>query len=361
MKITRIETLHVRLAAPNKGRVSLTHPVVSESTELIAVVVHDEANNSGLGFTTTTTAGKALRQLIDNDLAPSLIGEEATAIERLYARTQTRFRSVGWAGLVARAYAAIDIALWDLKAKQAGLPLSQLLGGMRDAVPCFVGDLAPLGTDSAQTLKAARPFLEQGVLGVSVEVGSGDVNSDADRVQQIRDGLGESAWLGISGDGRYDLATAMAMAHFYEDDVGIDWIDAPIPTTDHVGYRRLAERMEVPLALGATFTEREDFRTILEQGNVRVLRPDVLRLGGITPFLKIAALADAFHVTLVPYRLPEIGVHLACALPNVPMAEYGSWLTSAFAQPCQPTNGKLAPLNAPGHGWVLREGMKDEG
>lgn len=361
MKITRIESLHFRLPAVNKGRVSLTHPVANEATEMIAVTVHGDANTSGLGFTTTTTAAKALRQLIDNDLAPLLIGEDANAIERLYARTQTRFRSVGWNGLVARAYAALDIALWDLKAKQAGLPLSQLLGGMRDSVPCFVGDLAPLGTDPGQTLKAAKPFMEQGVLGVSVEVGGGDVNADADLVQQIRDGLGESAWLGISVDGRYDLATAMAMAHFYEDDVGIDWIDSPVPITDHVGYRRLAERMEVPLAIGATFSERDDFRTILEHGNIRVLRPDVLRLGGITPFLKIAALAEAYHVTLVPYRLPEIGVHLACALPNVPMAEYGSWLAAAFTQPCQPTNGKLTPLNGSGHGWVLKQGLKDEG
>ena len=188
------------------------------------------------------------------------------------------------------------------------------------------------------------------MLGVAVEVGGGDVQLDADRVQQIRDGLGESAWLGIAVDGRYDLGTALAMAHFYEEDVGIDWIDFPIPVEDRVGYRRLAERMEVPLALGSTFDDRDDFRRVLEAGEVRVLRPDALRLGGITPLLKVAAMAEAFHVAVVPYRLPEIGVHLACGLPNVPMAEWGTWLSPAFAEPVAPQQGKLLPRAVPGHG-----------
>jgi len=191
------------------------------------------------------------------------------------------------------------------------------------------------------------------VLGVAVDVGGGDVQLDADRVQQVRDGLGESAWLGIAADGRYDLGTALAMAHFYEEDVGIDWIDTPLPADDRVGYRRLAERMEVPLAVGSSFDDRDAFRRAVEVEAVRVLRPDPLRLGGISPVLKVAAVAEAFHVSVVPFRLPEVGVHLACALPNVPMAEWGSWLAAGFAEPVAPRQGKLVPPDRPGHGLEL--------
>src|SRR5207237_6958137 len=106
---------------------------------------------------------------------------------------------------------------------------------------CVAGGLAVLGTDAHQTVTAAKPLVDQGVLGVAVDVGGGDVQLDADRVQQIRDGLGESAWLGVSADGRYDLGTALAMAHFYEEDIGIDWIETPLPPDDRVGYERLAE------------------------------------------------------------------------------------------------------------------------
>ena len=351
MNITRVETIALALPA-GRGRVSLTDPAPAP-TSVVAVHLHTDTPLVGLGFTTATVGHLALQILLDSDLGPLVTGEDPMEVERLFAKAQGRFRSTGWAGLAARAYAAIDIALWDLRAKAAGLPLFRLIGGSRTSAACFAGDLAAIGTDAHQTVKTARPLIDQGVLGVAVDVGGGDVQLDADRVQQIRDGIGESAWLGIAVDGRYDLGTALAMAHFYEEDVGIDWFDSPLPTDDRVGYQRLAERMEVPLAVGARFDDRDAFRRAVEAGAVRVFRPDPLRLGGITPLLKVAALAEAFHVSVVPFRLPEVGVHLACGLPNVPMAEWGSWLSSTFADPIVPRAGKLVPPDRPGHGFEL--------
>jgi L-alanine-DL-glutamate epimerase-like enolase superfamily enzyme len=351
MNITRVDTIVLALPAV-RARVSLTEPAPAP-TSFVAVRLHTDTSHVGLGFTTAPVGGRAIQVLLDADLAPLVVGEDPTETERLFAKAQGRFRSTGWAGVAARAYAAIDIALWDLKSRAAGLPLFRLLGGSRTSAACFAGDLAPLGTDAQQTIKSARPLVDQGVLGVAVDVGGGDVQLDADRVQQIRDGLGESAWLGISADGRYDLGTALAMAHFYEEDVGIDWIDTPLPTDDRLGYQRLAERMEVPLAAGSSFDDRDAFRRALEAAAVRIFRPDPLRLGGITPLIKIAALAEAFHVSVVPYRLPEVGVHLACGVSNVPMAESGSWLAAAFIGPVAPQQGKLVPPDRPGHGLEL--------
>lgn len=352
MNITRVETIQLSLPAV-RSRVSLADPKPPAHTTFVAVQLHTDSDHVGLGFTTTPVAGFAVRNLIESELSALVVGEDAIETERHFARAQSRFRLAGWSGLASRAYAAIDIALWDLKAKAAGLPLFKLLGGARSAASCFAGDLAPLGADAQHTDRSAMSLVEQGMLGVAIDVGSGDVQLDADRVQQIRDGLGESAWLGIAADGRYDLGTALAMAHFYEEDVGIDWFDFPIPVDDRVGYLRLAERMEVPLALGSSFDDRDAFLRILENGAVRVLRPDLLRLGGLTPLLKVVSLAEAFHVAVVPYRLPEIGVHLACGLPGVPMAEWGSWLAGAFSEPVSPRNGKLAPSTRAGHGMVL--------
>ena len=351
MNITRVETIHLALPAA-RARVSLTDPAPAPTT-VVAVRLHTDTPHVGLGFTAALVGGAAVRSLLEADLAPLVVGEDPTETERLFAKAQGRCRAAGWAGLAARAYAAIDIALWDLRAKAAGLPLFRLLGASRPAAPCFAGDLAGLGTDAHQTINAAQPLLAEGMLGVAVDVGSGDVQMDADRVQQVRDALGESAWLGIAADGRYDLGTALAMAHFYEEDVGIDWIDTPLSPEDRVGYQRLAERMEVPLAVGSSFDDRDAFRRALEAGAARVLRPDPLRLGGITPLLKVAALADAFHVSVVPHRLPEVGVHLACALPNAPMAEWGSWLAGAFAEPVAHRQGKLVPPDRAGHGLVV--------
>lgn len=352
MNITRVETSLITVPQA-RSRVSLSDPKPPSNTSVVAVHLHTDSNHVGLGFTTSPVAGPVLRGLIDSELSPLVVGEDPNDTERHLARAQNRFRATGWPGLASRAYAAIDIALWDLKGKAAGLPLYRLIGGARPAASCFIGDLATLGIEAEQTIRSAAPWLSQGVLGVAIEVGGGDVQLDADRVQQIRDGLGESAWIGIAADGRYDLGTALAMAHFYEEDVGIDWFDFPIPIDDRVGHRRLAERMEVPLAIGSTFDDRDVFLRTLQQGDIRVLRPDPLRLGGITPVLKLAALAEAYQVKMVPYRLPEIGVHLACGLPNVPMAEWGSWLAPVFTEAVQPKNGKLVPPARAGHGMVL--------
>lgn len=350
MKITRVETQ--LLMRSTRSKVSLTDATPSRM-HILVVRIHTDTEHVGLGFTSTFAAAEPLRLLISGELAPLILDEEASDIERLFVRMQSRFRGAGWLGLTSRGYAAIDIALWDLKAKGMGLPLCKLFGGSRSAAPCFIGDVANLGEDSSYTISEAKPLLDKGVLGVSIDVGSGNVQQDADRVQQIRDGLGDEAWIGVTADGRYDLGTALAMAHFYEEDVGIDWFDSPIPVEDRVGYRRLAERMEVPLAIGSSLEDRDAFFRALQEGNVRVLRPDLLRIGGITPFLKIAAMAEPFHVPVVPFRLPEIGVHLACGLANVPMVEWGNWTSKIFAEPTTPKDGKLVPPSRSGHGMEL--------
>lgn len=352
MRITQIDVALYTVPS-QRTRVSLTEPRANTPPEVLVVQVHTEGPHVGLGFAPAAAGGRALRALVEHDLAPGVVGESALEVDKLLTKSQARFRGTGFPGLAARGHAAIDIALWDLKAKSANLPLWRFWGGSRSASPAFLADVATLGADTGQALKAARPLLEKGAMGVAVEVGSGDVQQDADRVQQVRDAVGESAWLGVSVDGRYDLGTALALAHFYEDDVGIDWIDFPIAADDRIGYQRLAERMEVSLAIGSSFNERADFKRTLDLGLVRVLRPDLYRLGGLTPLLKVAALAEAHPVTVVPYRCPELSAHLACGLPNVPMLEWGSWLGNMFATGPQWKDGKVAPPDAPGHGLEL--------
>jgi L-talarate/galactarate dehydratase len=352
MKIARIETLVGKVAGGKKINLNETRP---ESASIVAVRVHTDTKLVGIGFTSSVNGAEAIRKLIDGEMAPSLVGDSPLDHERLLAKTKQRFRATGWAGLIARAYAAIDVALWDLKGKIAKLPIHLLLGGARTAAPCFVGDLAPLGCDAAATIKSASKLLEQGVLGVGIDVGGGEMQLDADRVQQIRDGLGESAWLGINAGGRYDMATALAMGHFYEEDVGIDWIESPISNDDHVGYQRLAERMEVSIAVGASFDTPEEFRAIVERRTAKVLRPDPFRLGGITPLLKLIAFAEMSQLTVVPSRCPEIGVQLACGLPAVPMVEHGSWMSGAFQSSPSLVKGKLTPSEGFGFGLELEE------
>ncbi|HXD89106.1 MAG TPA: mandelate racemase/muconate lactonizing enzyme family protein [Urbifossiella sp.] len=355
MRITRIATDHLRVPITFGNRISLSGP--KPSPETIDVIVVDLATDAGngLGFTYLQGPGAAAaRDLIDNEMSSLMLGEEAADIERLFAKAESRFRPVGFGGLAARAYAAIDIALWDLKAKAAGLPLYQFLGHNKPAAPFFASDIAILNRPAVDAVKLAQPLVKQGAMGVRVEVGSGDVRADADRVREISDGLGDAASVSVAADGRFDLGTAEALTHFFED-IGIDWFEDPIPTADELGYAKLASLAEIPLAIGASFDSRERFFRVLRSGTVRTVRPDPCRLGGITPLLKIAAVAEAFQAAVSPVRMPEVGVHLACGLAAVPHVDRVSWFAELFTGAPTIENGKLTPSRLPGLGIALDE------
>lgn len=354
MKITGITTDLKRIPLPGAERIPLTGPKpTADAIDLLTVQLETDAKLTGLGFTYLNGPGaSAVRELISNQLWHLAIGEDAREVERLFAKAEAKFRSVGFSGLAARAWSAIDIALWDVKAKAAGVPLLQLLGNAKPAAPFFGSDIATLGRTASEVIKLAKPLVKQGAMGVRVEVGSGDVQADADRVREISDGLGEDASVSVAADGRFDLGTAEALTHFFED-IGIDWFEDPIPTSDDLGYAKLAGLAEIPLAIGAGFDSRERFFRTIRSGVVRTVRPDIARIGGITPLLKIAAVAEAYQTSVSPVRMTEIGVHLACGLAVVPHVDHVSWFKDAFAGGPTIADGKLVPSAEPGHGLKL--------
>jgi L-alanine-DL-glutamate epimerase-like enolase superfamily enzyme len=355
MKITKLATDHLRVPLGKPARIPLTGPRAAGPDAVDLVLVHLETDGgvAGLGFTYTHGPGAAaVRSLIDTELSPLVVGEDTRDTDRLYAKAEARFAAVGFAGLAARAYAAVDVALWDAKAKAAGVPLFKLLGNARQAAPYVVSDLAPVGRDAAEVVKAAKPLMKHGAVGVRVEIGSGDVQADADRVREVSAGLGEDASVGVAAGGRFDLGTAMALAHFFEDQ-GVDLFEDPIPAADAPGYAKLAAMMEVPLAVGAGLDRPEDFYRVIRAGDVRTVRPDVCRLGGITPLLKVAAVAEAFQVLVSPVRLPEVGGHLACGLGVVPQADSVAWFKDVFAGGPRAEAGKLVPPGEPGLGLTV--------
>ena len=357
MKITRLSADHLRVPLGKPARISLSDPKPLTPDAVDVVLVHLETDSGvrGLGLTYTLGPGAAaIRALIEAELAPLVAGEDPRDTDRLFARAESRFRATGFAGLAARAYCAIDVALWDAKARAAGVPLASLLGNAKPAAAFVVSDAATAARDAAESLKAAKPLLKQGAVGVRVEVGAGDVQADAERVREIQDGLGEDGWVAVAADGRFDLSTALALTHFFED-IGVDVFEDPIPAADVVGYEKLARLAEVPIAVGATFDSRETFFRVIRDGAIRTVRPDVCKLGGITPLLKVAQVAEAYHVAVSPVRMPEVGVHLACGLPSVPHVNSVGWLRDLFTGGASIDGGKLKPNADAGLGISLND------
>ncbi|HLW66993.1 MAG TPA: mandelate racemase/muconate lactonizing enzyme family protein [Gemmataceae bacterium] len=315
---------------------------------VLLVNVETDAGITGIGFGVYAITGRALLATIEDELAPLMIGDDATNHVRLWAKVQTHDNP-----LAIPAYAAIDIAIWDIKAKQAGVPLWQLLGGVRDKVPIHAAETACPFLTASDTITLARSCLDQGLGGVRVAVRGIDPEADAHKVQEVRDALGEEIWFAVTGPGHYDYETALPMGRFIEEDVGADWFEDPLREDDVTSYARLSSRIDTPLAAGSRFNRADQFLRLLDSGATVILRPDLLRLGGITPWLKIAALAELCHRPVVPFLMPEIGVHLACALPGVQAVEYVPWLAPLFTSQMQIKNGQAIPPDRPGHGWQV--------
>jgi L-alanine-DL-glutamate epimerase-like enolase superfamily enzyme len=322
---------------------------------LLVVYVDTDAGHRGLGFAYALQGGgRALKAVLDDDLAPIVVGEDPLDHERLGSKVYWRLQSIGRRGLVTQAYSAVDLALWDLKGKVAGLPLYKLLGGARESAQVYGSDTGWLWMSPEEIVEASKPYLDQGMMGIKMKVGGSDPETDADRVTRVREALGEDVWLGVDANQRYDYATALSMGHFFEEEMGIDWFEEPLSCEDVEGHARLVERLEVPIALGESLFGLDEFRRYLERGAADILQPDITRLGGLTPFLRVVALAEMYHRPLAPHLLPEIAVHLACGLPQVQTVEWMPWLAQAFVEVPAIVNGQIVPSKRPGLGLEIR-------
>ncbi len=322
---------------------------------VLLVQVDTDAGLHGLGMAYALQgSGRALHATAVDDIAPLLMGEDPLNHERLGAKVYWRLQSIGRRGLVAQAYSAFDLALWDLKGKAANLPLWKLLGGAREAAPAYGSDTGWLWMSVEQILQASQRYLDQGLMGIKVKVGA-NPEDDAERVQRLRDALGDDVWLAVDANQRYDFATALAMGRFFDEEIGCDWYEEPILCEDVEGHARLASGLDIALACGETLFGREEFKAYLDKNALSVLQPDVTRLGGLTACLKVVALAELYHRPVSPHLLPEVAVHLACGLPGVTSVEYMPWLFPLYQAPPRIEKGKLVPPPLPGLGleWNL--------
>lgn len=352
MKITQLESelLRLPLARP------ITSPKETRSDRLdyifmLIVYLDTDAGHRGLGFAYALQGGgRALKVIAQDDLAPLVIGEDPLDHERLLAKFNQRLFGIGRRGLVAHAYSAVDLALWDLKGKVAGLPLYKLLGGARESAPVYGSDTGWLWMTPEEIIDSSRAYLDQGMAGIKLKVGSKNPEVDADRVTRVREALGEDIWLGLDANQKYDYGTALSMGHFFEEEIGADWFEEPISCEDVEGHARLAEKLEIPIALGESLFGRDEFCAYFQRQAVDVVQPDITRVGGLTNFLKIVNLAELYHRPVAPHLLPEIAVHLACALPQIKMVEYMPWLYPAFKEVPAIVKGQIVPPKHPGLG-----------
>jgi L-alanine-DL-glutamate epimerase-like enolase superfamily enzyme len=316
--------------------------------------ISTEQGFSGTGFSYSKRAGGPAQYAHAREIAAGLLGEDPNDIAAVYTKLLWAGASVGRSGVATQAIAAIDIALYDLKAKRAGLPLAKLLGAHRDSVQAYNTSGGFLHAPLAEVQARADESLTAGIGGIKIKVGQPDQREDLRRVAAVREHLGPDVPLMVDANQQWDRPTALRMGRALEE-FGLVWIEEPLDAYDAVGHADLARALDTPVATGEMLSSVGEHIALIDHGAADVIQPDAPRIGGITPFLRLAALADQAGLQLAPHFAMEIHLHLAAAYPREPWVEHFEWLDPLFEERLETRGGRMIVPDRPGLGFTLTE------
>jgi L-alanine-DL-glutamate epimerase-like enolase superfamily enzyme len=300
--------------------------------------------------------------MVTADSGPAAVGGPV-APAAAWDRMRHQLREAG-GGITTLAMAAVDIGLWDRQARLAGQSLVSLIGRQRDQVPVYASGVNRHLTLDELSEQVSR-WVAAGHSRYKIKVGGRDLEEDVARVAAVRALIGPGALLMVDANQLWDLPTARRAAAAMEP-YRIHWLEEPLPAEDYGAYARLRAAISIPVAAGESLYTEAQFRDLLLAGAVDFVQPNACRVGGITPFLRIAHLARLFSVPVMPHLLPDLSGQLALCLPLPAMVEdidQGSFAAlGALSQPSGVTieAGQLRADTGPGHGLTFATGMMRE-
>jgi L-talarate/galactarate dehydratase len=353
---------HVKLST---ARLPLTVPISDAKvftgrqkpmTEVVFLFaeITTELGHSGIGFSYSKRAGGPAQYAHAKEVAEGLIGEDPNDIAKIYTKLLWAGASVGRSGVATQALAAVDIALYDLKAKRAGLPLAKFLGSYRDSVRTYNTSGGFLNATLDQVKARATQSIEEGIGGIKIKVGLPDSKEDLRRVAGIREHIGWDVPLMVDANQQWDRATALRMGRRLEE-FDLVWIEEPLDAYDFEGHAHLAQVLDTPIATGEMLASVAEHKGLIAANGCDIIQPDAPRVGGITQFLRLAALADERGLGLAPHFAMEIHLHLAAAYPREPWVEHFDWLDPLFNERLETKDGRMIVPDRPGLGVSLSD------
>ena len=289
-----------------------------DDTTIVIVEAHG-GGRTGLGY---TYSHRAAATLIDEKLKDVVVGRAVMAVPGTWQAMVRAVRNLGRSGLAASAIAAVDVALWDLKARVLDVPLYQLLGSCRDEVMVY-GSGGFTSYSDQQVRDQFRGWAEGGIRALKMKVGS-EPAADLHRVQVAREAIGPEVALFIDANGALTRKQALAFADLSAREFGVSWFEEPVSSDDLEGLRLIRDRAPpgMDITAGEYAYTSYDFRRLIESGAIDVVQPDVTRCLGVTGFMQAAALCRAHNLPLSAHTAPSIHGHLCCAAENARHVEY---------------------------------------
>ncbi len=366
MKITDIEPFIMHVPVTGSGISDSTHSI--SHWGVVGTKIKTANGLIGWGFTGTHAylpADQLITSCISQCYGPLLIGEDALDINKLWYKINRSppLQWIGRSGITQLALAAVDIALWDLKAKHQSMPLWKMLGGAtKEVLPAYNTDVGWLSIPTDRMVdEILQTIDEDNFKRIKIKVGSADPKSDIKRIKAVRDAIGAEVTLAIDGNGKWDLPTCLRFCDQVEK-YDIFWFEEPMWYDDVKSHAALARATTIPIALGEQLYHSDAFRSFIDAGAVHYVQPDVTRLGGISEFLTVADLAVGARLPVVPHAgdMGQIHVHLAYAHFACGMMEYIPWIKDSFVDPIIVKDGSFLRPELPGAGSTPRADSFDD-
>lgn len=352
MKITSVQPFILHVPVTGSQIADSTHSI--SHWGVVGAKVEVEGGLTGYGFTGTHAhlpSDQLITRCIETCHAPLLLGEDASDIQRLWLKLARNpaLQWVGRAGITTLAHAAIDVALWDLKAKAASQPLWKLLGGqVRPKVRAYNTDIGWLSIPDGQLVAGAQQAVAQGFTGIKVKVGS-TVERDLSRLAAVRKAIGPEVTMAIDGNGKWDLATCLRFVNGARE-LDIFWFEEPLWHDDVKGHAQLARASSIPVALGEQLYTTDAFAEFFAQEAIHWAQPDVTRMAGLSEVLRVCDSAHSFRVPVAPHAgdMSQVHVHLSYAHPACEVLEYIPWIKDCFLEPADVVDGHFKLPQQPG-------------
>jgi len=351
MKITKMNT--IALSVP------FTHPFGNADQEprkfinpvIVELATDAGADAFGLAFAWENRQVKSLKCCID-DLANLIIGQNIFRWAEAWQKLYEGAKHMGHRGYGIYALSAIDSAIWILQSKALQVPLSHLLGGFRERVPAYASYLLFRNWSLDELKRDAAELKAKGFKKIKMNMGDKPFEEEIERYDAVREAVGDDVDIMIDGNWAWDVADAVKMGRALADR-NVFWLEDPLASEDLNQLARLVDGLDIPIAVGETFSTKYEFRRILENNAADMLIVDLQRVGGITEWMKVATLAQAWNLPVASHLFNDFSIHLVAAAPNGLMVEYMPWWDKIYQNPPEVIDGHMDVPTIPGLGLEL--------